>query len=363
MEKATEINMEMKKIQELISANTDQDISQVLYKHKCFDLILKMPESQCFENTCITYLRNKIYVIDLYNSILPIFASVDFPYAMIKGAVLSNTAYGNPFIRKSGDIDIIVSSQNITTISELMKDNGFIQGNIVNGNIIPATREQKVFQRAFSHQIIPFVKKANSLICPYICVDINTNIIWGEGEKIDMNDVLRHREAEYVNNIKLYKLELEADFIAVCLHHYKELNSIYMISIGSIKLSLFLDIYRYVERNFNDIVAMKIVNLAKHWNVLPYIYYCLKMTNELFPSDIILRYLKFFETKQGEFLVNKFGLSKNEWKDWKFDLGQRLFDSQFVKKYLNALSEEEKKKIEINKRMMGIGGLYESRKD
>lgn len=355
METTTEINMEIRKIQELISANTDEDISQVLYKHKCFDLILKMPESQYFEKACITYLRNKKYVKELYNSVLPIFASISFPYAIIKGAVLSNTAYGNPFIRKSGDIDIIVSSENITSISELMKSNGFVQGSIVNGNIIPATREQRVFQSAFSHQVIPFVKTTNFSICPYICVDINTNIIWGEGRKIDTNDVLQYREAEYVNYAKFYKLKLAADFIAVCLHHYKELNSIYMISIGSIRLSLFLDIYRYVERNFNDIVVMSIVNLANQWNVLPHIYYCLKMTNELFPSEIILRYLKLFKTKQGEFLVNKFGLSENEWKDWKYDLGQRLFDNQFIKKYLNDLSEEEKKKVEINKKMMCIG--------
>lgn len=87
--------------------NAEFDISELLYKHKCHYLLSKIDNLN--EYTRRAQLENNIqfvYTNHCYNTCKDFFNFLNknnIQYAVIKGAVLSKVAYGNPYIRKSCD--------------------------------------------------------------------------------------------------------------------------------------------------------------------------------------------------------------------------------------------------------------------
>lgn len=61
-----------------------------------------------------------------------------------------------------------------------MQKNNFIQGRIVGNNIFPLSREEIMFQTLMTHQTAPYIKKTSNVFCPFVNVDINTDIVWGK---------------------------------------------------------------------------------------------------------------------------------------------------------------------------------------
>ena len=219
----------------------EQDISELLAKHKC-DYLLKK-----YKKSIIAETFNKICVNKRYQACKAIFEAFEqnrIPYAIIKGAVLSKMAYGDLFCRQSGDIDILLCRENIDSVKQIMLNDGFIQGRITDSGIVPFSRKELLFQISTSHQTAPFVKQTTNPVYPYVNVDINLDIFWGESkQKADMNAVLTYTETAEINNIKIRKLIPEMEFISLCLHHYKDANSIYLLWQRGLNLSLFCDIF------------------------------------------------------------------------------------------------------------------------
>lgn len=46
-------------------------------------------------------------------------------------------------------------------------------------NIIPLSREEIMFQTLMSHQTAPYIKKTSNIFCPFVNIDINTDIVMG----------------------------------------------------------------------------------------------------------------------------------------------------------------------------------------
>lgn len=314
-----------------------------------------------------TYLSQKIYpslqdklldaasvvaVKERYKHAKPLFEALQSrSYAVIKGAVLSNQIYGSPSIRRSGDLDILIHRHDIDYAKQVLLDSGFIQGRVFNNEIIPFTRKELIFQASQSHQTAPFVKATGNKLCPYINYDLNTSVFWGEYEhECDMNLVLSETQKTSIYDIPIKKLLPEMEFISLCLHHYKDMNSIYLLAIGNLKLSLFCDIFYYLKN-----VSMntdKLFNLSNKLNAVPYIYYCLWYTNQIFDAEFLVPTISKFESPEGISLLSSFGLSDNEKHEWNIDFLDRLFSPSFRVDFYSALSEYERGKIEINQMLM-----------
>ena len=240
------------------------DISRLLYEHNCSYLLSKHPSSHAYtEQLQADATLNRICIRERYRQCHPIFVALEsggIPYAVIKGAVLLQAAYGDAAARRSGDIDLLVNRRDIDEVKRFLLDSGFVQGRVTGEGIVPFTRRELLFQTAMSHQTAPFIKQTSNPLCPYVNVDVNLDILWGESEiKADMDFVLSETEPVDVCGNPVRKLPGEMEFIALCLHHYKDMNSLYLLSQGSLKLSLFCDLYFYLRRNKLDIVRLKTV--------------------------------------------------------------------------------------------------------
>lgn len=327
----------------------EQDISAILRNHSCDFLLKKIGKSDIRMEQL-----NKISVNERYIACKKIFEQIeinDFPYAVIKGAALSLAVYGNAYIRHSGDIDILIDRCNIDKINRIMSGNGFIQGHIINNSIVPFSREEKIFQLASSHQTAPYVKMTGNKLCPYIMVDINTDIMWGESQtKSDMKFVLEKTYASSINGVTFKKLCTEMEFISLCLHHYKDLNSIYLLYERGLKLNLFCDIYFFI-RNC-DIDKEKLYDYCIKLNVSEFIYYCLYYAYLIFQDKNLESYLSLFYSENAEKIINQFGLSPDERQNWDIDFYTRLFNTD-LRDYLECtLSYEKINKIRINQKYM-----------
>ena len=326
-----------------------KDISGILINHKCDYLLDKLGI-----NSALNKLLNKISVNERYRTCNDIFKQLEangISYAVIKGAALSLSVYGNPYIRNSGDIDILINRKDIDAIGQIMRENGFIQGHVINNSIVPFTRREIIFQTSSSHQTAPYIKSTENKLCPNIMVDINTDIMWGESEiKSDMELVFQETCHTVINGITFKKLCTEMEFISLCLHHYKDTNSIYLLYERGLKLGHYCDIYFFVKNcNIN---LETLYTYSRKLNVCEYIYYCLYYTNLIFQDAEIKPYIDLFYSEKSVALIDKFGLSDKERQTWNIDFFTRLFDINMRNYLETVLSKELLNKIKINQMLM-----------
>ena len=250
------MNEYIKSIRALVNGEkSDLDISKLLYKHNCFYLLSKYCESDTVTNfRSYERVLNKISIdqrLKTCQGLFKSFAENNIPYAVVKGAVLSQAAYNDPYVRRSGDIDILIRRSDADLAKKLMYEYGFIQGRVTDSGVTPFSRKELLFQCAMSHQMAPFIKESLNKLCPYVNVDINLDLMWGESDvKADINFVLGYTQTTSIGGIEFTKLTPEMEFIALCLHHYKDMNSLYLLYTKGLTLGLFCDIYHYSKTTF-----------------------------------------------------------------------------------------------------------------
>ena len=292
--------------------------------------------------------RQYVYAQRVYQYCRGLFADLaNTDYAIIKGAVLSQRIYSNPAIRKSSDIDVLISPDQIDNVKALLEKHGFKQGKVRNGKLTPYTRKELIYYAAFTHQAASFSKLTEDPLCPVINIDINTDIFWGESsQKADMDDYLSHTEETEVFGIKVKQLITIYDFIALCLHHYKDLNSLYLLWQRGISLSAFCDIYYYL--NNVSIGSRELRRICNQLNVTEYVYYCVFQTAILFESDILNEYLNALSKPSCAGIVNRIGLSEKEYKNLPKCIGAYIFDGNIRSVLKTVFETDDIKKISIN---------------
>ena len=330
---------------------SSQEILPILRQHGCDYLLSRVDDPSLKQQMLLQRSLNSIAVKERYKACTPLFAQSEIPYAVIKGAVLSQALYGDPLLRSSGDIDVLIRREDADRIKQLLLSNGFIQGRVTDHGIQPFSRRELLFQTAMSHQTAPYIKETGNKLCPYVNLDVNMNILWGESEeKADMSLVLSHTQKTELFGFPFQKLTSEMEFISLCLHHYKDMNSLYLLTQGSLRLGLFCEIYDYLRNVQPD--AEKLQSLCKQLNVGRYVYVCLYQTQKIFEDARLEGYLNALETQKDDSLLGTFGLHPSERKEWKIDIWDRLLLPNLPQYITEHLSTEEKEKVKTNQFFM-----------
>lgn len=342
-------NSEMLEIVNELYGNGKNGFLEFLDYNRCYNLLQEATNSANISTP--KQLISKIAVTERYKACEAVFEQIDFPYAVIKGAVLSQTIYNDPFIRSSADIDLVIRREDIDSFKNLLQKNGFVQGRVVDGKIKQYTRQEIIFQNSMTHQSAPYIKATGNKLLPYINIDVNMDILWGESkQKADMNYVLSHREKMRLFDAAFYKLSSEMEFVALCLHHYKDINSPYLIIRGKFKLGLFCEIYDYLRNVHLD--AKKLIDICDKLNVGKYLFECLVQTQELFGDDICRKYIDLLKVYEDKSLYNTFGLKESERRPWNMSLRNRITHPNLPKYVYDLLSDKEKENVVLNIKMM-----------
>lgn len=273
-----------------------------------------------------------------------ILKEITFRYAVIKGEALSLQAFGREGRRISSDIDILISRKNVASLENTLKEYGF-QPSVT-------SRTDKVLLMTSSHQSATWSK----LINPWtnITLDINFDIFWGEyeGERVDIDSFLADTVSKDIFGVRLETLPPLKAFVHLALHNYKDLNSVYLLSICErINQRMFDDLYQLLKNNADDISVERLLLYCREIHVVPYVYYMLYYINLLFDDNLVKEYIGAFETPFGNELLNCYGLCDKERRPWRIDFHERLNCDNIYELIKPDLSEHDLKKISVNKRI------------
>ena len=327
------------------------DIAEFLYRNNCRRLLSNIDVPPELEKRIRTDdIVNRIAVGERFASCREVFRRFEerkIPFAVIKGAVLSQAAYGDPFTRRSGDIDILIGKDDAPRVKEILLGCGFVQGKVEDGALREFTRREIIFQSAMTHQLPPFTKKTRNPFCPFVQIDVNTDIFWGESERTcDMNAFLSDTVKCTVCGAETRKLSPVGEFISMCLHHYKDANSLYLLSQRPTPLSHFCDVLYYIRAG--HLPLRPLTENAAGLGAASYVHYCLYYTYMIFGDSAVGRYLKAFDRIKGEDLTGYYGLTSAQRRAWTVPLEERMTDRGVSKKFFASLSEREKEKVRTN---------------
>lgn len=294
-----------------------------------------------------SYMKKYIIMKDIFK----LLSENDISYAHIKGEALSLQAYGKCGCRQYNDIDILISRKDMSKTRILLSESGF------NDHQKTLPKEIQIFIKSTSHQLLPFSNK-NKIIPLY--VDLNFDIYWGEynGSRVDISDFLSDTTEVNIYGCIIKTLPPLKTFVQLALHHYKDLNSIFILATQSrIKQSMFQDIYYLLINNPETISLENLYKFSVEHKIVPYVYYILYYTGLIYQNKVINDYISAFKTLEGESLIDCYGLNESERRKWKVDFNARLASKNVFDLIKDDLLEKDIEKIAINKEVF-LGDYY-----
>lgn len=306
------------------------------------------------ENNMVTLKQNdNLFNLKMccakYLTVSPIFESLNqnnIPYANIKGEALSLYAFGQYGQRSYGDIDILVSRKNLHTLEDALARYGYTSSS--------RTRTEKIMMISASHQTTAWCRVTNRKFKSV--VDVNFDLFWGEysGRHIDVDQFLLDTIEMKIYGVQVKVLSPLKAMIQLILHHFKEMNSIYLIAEHNcIKESMFRDIY-YLWKNNSDAISFdKLYELSLEYEIIPYVFYILYFTNNIYNDCELSRYVKNFQTQEGIDLLDYYGLAVRERKLWKVDFQTRLKTEKLYDLIKDDLTNDDMIKLERSRKIFG----------
>jgi len=273
----------------------------------------------------------------------------DIPYAVIKGEALSLQAYGQTGKRISSDIDVLCDKIYLKEIEVILSQSGFVQ--------MKSSRQERITMLSGSHQVSPWVKNISP--SDVIKVDLNFDIFWGEYTKkrININTFLNDVTEANIYQRKVKVLPPLKAMVQLILHHYKDMNSIFLLATrNSIKNDMFKEILFLLLNNADIITVDKLYEISAEYNIIPYVYYIFHYTNQIFGNEIMKKYEQALKTPEGIDLLDYYGLSENERRQWKVDFKTRLETENRYLLIKDDLTEKDIEKIERNKELFKSDG-------
>ena len=294
--------------------------------------------------------RNQYWYSKLLRSVFEDIKNLN--YALIKGDILSYLAYGNFGYRFYHDVDFLLPHEDIMNLKETLYKHGFIHNlKDTQGGFREMNRIERAMYRN-THQDIEFVLFTKENIYDTIKIDLNYDLMWGEylGKRIDISSFVKEDNSELdIYGVKAKILAPYKNFIQLCLHHYREMNAIYLFTMKNpFKKKAYEDVYFLAKKmSPEDIFSIK--EFIRSYQLEPYFYYVLFYTYLLFPDDNISELLNFCENTDAKKLVNYFGLAESERKKWPFSFEERMNCNDLFLKLLPYLSKDDIHKLKMMK--------------
>ena len=243
-----------------------------------------------FKNSLRTVYETNVIKSESFKKALDylsnIFTDVGFQYAFLKGShLVSLYPLG---LRTSNDIDVLINFEDSSKISELLISNGFLQGNIRNGEFIKASRAEIISSQINRGETVPFIKEINLPFMRFLEIDINFSLDFKpEQDKSLVTELLKNTVPEIKTEHGFLNTLSPADFlIQLCLHLYKEATVYsWVVFVRDQALYKYLDIYLFLSTYINDTFTSDLIRKIKEYGVEKECYYALYRANELFPIN------------------------------------------------------------------------------
>ena len=173
-------------------------------------------------------------------------------YAMLKGAYLCGK-YPVGY-RTSNDIDLLVRPECVTAIGKTLTENGFKQGNIRNGEFVPATRKEIIESKMTRGETVPYINELNLPFLNYLEVDLNFSVDYKNSDDNTVDKINSRAVTDAALGIRMP--DKQDFFIHLCCHLYKEATTLPWVKMRrDMTLYKYLDIYMLLCEYTDDDIS------------------------------------------------------------------------------------------------------------
>lgn len=325
------------------------DIEELAFRHRISPVVKYVCS---IENSIDRNKTKNRHYQRIYN-LCNVFNKLDkksIPYAVIKGAYLDKIAYKNLGLRSSKDIDILIDKKNYTILCEILEAEGFVCGyyDEEKDEIKKYSRDLILYNYLYTHQAATYVKRVKVDGAWYtIKVDINFSVTWGED-----TDGYRN-SAEILNNLRYVEYEgirykvltPEYFLLQLCLHSFRDMNSIVLIYKNKYSLRLLCDVYYYIVNDLETVNADKFVDVVKQLGYEKSIYHILYYVREVFGDNNWVTYVMDTLGENSKKWVSLFGLTDEERKVWNINFLERILCDDLFEKIKPMLTDSDINKV------------------
>lgn len=164
-------------------------------------------------------------------------------FAALKGAFFSSEMY-ELGARRSNDIDLLVYEKDLDILDGALRKMGYIQSFVKDGELIEASKKEKLIQRMNYHDLVPYVKKrknGNLELDINFLFDNNKNCI--DKLVFDMGTMLYNGRNYQVTSLNYY-----TNLAQLCSHFYREAtNTLWTKGRRDVMLYKIVDIINYIR--------------------------------------------------------------------------------------------------------------------
>ncbi|MDP4119592.1 MAG: nucleotidyltransferase family protein [Bacillota bacterium] len=211
------------------------------------------------------------------------FKSADFNYALLKGSYL--VYLYEKGLRTSNDFDILINQEDITKLSNVLKENGFVQGYIRNEQFIPATRTEIISSRMNRGETVPFIKTVDLPQMKFCEIDINFSLDFKAKQENDAVKNILKRSEELISTKtgNLFTLSASDFLIQLCVHLFKEASIFNWVEMGrDLSIYKFMDIYLFITLFMNNKLASELEKTIFEFDLHNECYYSFLYAKQLF---------------------------------------------------------------------------------
>ena len=282
-----------------------------------------------------------------------LFEKNNIRHAFLKGAVLNTIIY-NPGDRISNDTDVMINIEDTDKAVELLKQEGYIQGEVKNGILVPATKKEILFARLNTYELVPMNKPVDDRYLPFHELDINYRL-GNDSSQEEAIKLLERTEIINGNGYGIRSLPLEEFLIFLCIHHYREAVMIFKIAYcDDLTLYKYMDIHFLLSLFESRINWGLFKDKAKMMNRIKDVYYTLYTTEQLYPETISEEKLNMFKPEDISYLNEYRGRdNSDEVYTWKQDFAHRVFSYDRQLEALENIGEEHARYWSIRNSIKG----------
>ena len=205
--------------------------------------------------------------------------------AMLKGAYLCSHYPAG--CRTSNDVDLLVSSEDVTDIGKILSDAGFSQGYIKNDIFVHASRKEVIESKMTRGETVPYVKKMDFPFMKYLEVDINFSLDYKNSDNDIVSGMIKSAVVAELEDVKIPTLEKSDFFIHLCAHLYKEATTMPWIRMRrDMTLYKYADIYLLLSE-MNAEETIRVFDKASGIGMAEICAYCILETADLFDVNNI----------------------------------------------------------------------------
>jgi hypothetical protein len=250
----------------------------------------KFPE-ELFESLRLLVISQKIFTQELIkeaNSIFGDLHKANVKYVALKGIIFNASIY-KIGTRRSSDIDILITEDQIAKLDFVMRKNGYIQSLLPNGEFIEASEKEKK-RNNNSYDLVSYVKQINNQYLSVLEVDINYRFDSANNEIT--NDIFDFGIIGYSDNgIKVNGLAWETFLLQLCVQNYRD-NHTNFIKHGSKSILLYklVDIINVIrEDRFFSKTFGTFIELTRKFNLENEVHFALSLVSQFFDDADISR--------------------------------------------------------------------------